>query len=209
MNKGLILGLLFALIVALALRLPRLADRPMHNDEAVNGVKFGALWIHGDYKYDPNEHHGPTLYYATLLVAGFPKHRDLANLSESNLRLLTVLFCLGLIPLLLLLRDGLGETACIWAGVLTAVSPAFVFYSRYYIHEILLVFFTFLALVAGWRYWQSRKIGWALLMGASVGLMCATKETFILALAAAGVALGLNQVWNRLMDAGGRPERAR
>jgi len=61
MNKGLTLGLLFATVLALALRCPRLAERPMHNDEAVNAMKFGALWEHGDYKYDPNEHHGPTL----------------------------------------------------------------------------------------------------------------------------------------------------
>ena len=76
-----------------------------------------------------------------------------------------------------------------------------VFYSRYYIHEILLVFFTFLALAAGWRYWRSRKLGWALLAGAGVGLMHATKETFVITLAAAALALGLNQLWNRWLDA--------
>jgi len=158
MNKGLISGLLFAIVVALVLRLPHVAERPMHNDEAVNGIKFGALWLHGDYKYDPNEHHGPTLYYATLLATGSAGSKDLADLTERRLRFLTVLFCLGLIPLVFLLKDGLGPTACVWAALFTAVSPSFVFYSRYYIHEMLLVFFTLLALVSGWRYWQSRKI---------------------------------------------------
>ena len=60
MNKGLTLGLLVAVGLALALRCPRLAQRPMHNDEGVNAMKFGELWEHGDYKYDPNEHHGHT-----------------------------------------------------------------------------------------------------------------------------------------------------
>jgi predicted membrane-bound mannosyltransferase len=38
--------------------------------------------------------------------------------------------------------------------------------------------------------------------------MCATKETFIITLAAAGIALGLNQFWNRTLDASGLPIKA-
>jgi uncharacterized protein (TIGR03663 family) len=95
---------------------------------------------------------------------------------------------LGLIFLLLLLRDALGDAATAGAGLLTAVSPAMVFYSRYFIHEMLLVLFTLLALVAGWRYWQSRKVGWAVLSGVGLGLMWATKETFVFAIAAGGAA---------------------
>ena len=40
--------------LALALWSLVLDQRPMHNDEAVNGIKFGQLWEHGGYKYDPN-----------------------------------------------------------------------------------------------------------------------------------------------------------
>jgi len=83
-----------------------------------------------------------------------------------------------------------------------------VFYSDYYIHEMLLVFFTLLALGAGWRYWRTRKIGWALAAGLGLGLMDATKETFLLTIVAAGIALALNQVWNRLLDASGLPLKA-
>ena len=208
MKKGLILGLLFATVLAIGLRCPGLAERPMHNDEAVNAIKFGELWEHGQYKYDPNEHHGPTLYYATLAVARLTSSPDFEHLTEIKLRLISVLFSLGLIFFLPLLCNGLGKRALVWGAILTAVSPAMVFYSRYYIHEMLLVFFTFVALGAGWRYWQSRKVGWAILLGTSVGLMYATKETFIITLAAAALALGLNEIWNRLLDAAGRPERA-
>jgi len=91
----------------------------------------------------------------------------------------------ALILLYPLLSSAVGRKAAIWAGLFTAVSPAMVYYSRYYIHEMLLIFFTASALVSGWRYWQSRRVGWVAVCGVSLGLMHATKETFILTLAAA------------------------
>ncbi|MGO8927286.1 MAG: flippase activity-associated protein Agl23 [Limisphaerales bacterium] len=194
--------------LALALWSLSLDQRPMHNDEAVNAVKFGRLWDHGGYKYDPNEHHGPSLPYATLALSrltGAPQ--DFDQFTESRLRFTTVLFGIGLILLLPLVADGLGRKATLWAALFTATSPAVAFYSRYYIHEILLVFFTFLAFAAGWRYWRSRKAGWVLLAGAGVGLMHATKETFVITLLAAALALGLNQLWNRWLDATAPPSK--
>ena len=192
--------------LALAMWSFALGQRPMHNDEAVNGIKFGQLWQHGGYKYDPNEHHGPSLYYATLALSRFTgAPQDFDQFTESRLRLTTVLFGIGLILLLPLAADGLGRNATLWAALFTAVSPAVIFYSRYYIHEIPLVFFTFLALAAGWRYWRRRKIGWALLAGAGVGLMHATKETFLITLVATALALGINHLWNRWLDATATP----
>ncbi len=194
--------------LALALWCMGLDQRPMHNDEAVNGVKFGQLWAGGGYKYDPNEHHGPSLHYATLALGrltGAPK--DFEQFTERRLRLTTVVFGVGLILLLLLVADGLGRKATLWAALLTAVSPAMVFYSRFYIHEVLLVGFTFLAIAAAWRYARSRKAGWLMLAGASVGLMHATKETFVITLAAGVLALGLNQLWSRWLDASAAPPK--
>jgi uncharacterized protein (TIGR03663 family) len=207
--KGRVLVAVFlTTIVALALRCPRLGERPMHNDEGVNAIKFRDLWEHNSYKYDPTEFHGPSLYYATLVVERLTAAPRFEQFSEARLRFVTVLFGVGLILLVPLLTDGIGKTACISAALLTATSPAFVFYSRDYIHETLLVFFTFLALASGWRYWRTRKLAWALLAGTGVGLMCATKETFVITLAAAGLALGLNQFWNRKLDASGLPIKA-
>src|SRR6266704_8875 len=205
MNRWTTLSLLLVAGVGLALRCPRLDVRPMHNDEAVNAIKFGRLWEQRMYKYDPNEHHGPTLYYATVALARLTGAPDFEHFTEKRLRVLTLLFGLGMILLLPLVADGLGRKGTIWAAIFTAISPAFVFYSRYYIHEMLLVFFTFVALAAGWRYWRTRRIGWALLAGAGLGLMHATKETFVISVSAALLALTLNQVWNRLLDASGLP----
>jgi uncharacterized protein (TIGR03663 family) len=205
MNKWLWLGVLLAVGAALALRCPKLEERPMHNDEAVNAVKFGELWEHGQYKYDPNEHHGPALFYSTLAVARLTSSPDVQHLSVAKLRLITVMFGVGLILLLPLVRDGLGNAGMLWAALFTAISPAMVFYSRYFIHEMLLVFATFLALSAGWRYWRSRRLGWALLAGVATGLMHATKETFVITLAAAAISLACSWAWTRWVDASASP----
>lgn len=208
MNKRVTLALLIIAGVAIIFRSAFLDRRPMHNDEAVNAVKFGQLYQHGTYKYDPEEYHGPTLEYTTLAFERLTGAPDFAHISEARLRWLTALFGVGVILLLPLLHDGLGRAAIVWAAVFTAISPAMVFYSRYYIHEMLLVFFTFLALASGWRYWRTRKLGWALLCGAAIGLMAATKETFIITLACAAFAVAANQTWNRLLDASGLPVKA-
>jgi uncharacterized protein (TIGR03663 family) len=208
MNRWVTLGVLLAAGVALALRGPRLSERPMHNDEGVNAIKFGTLWQGGRYKYDPSEYHGPLLPYATAWLGKLSAAPDFSHYTETRLRLVTVLFGTALLFVFVLMRDGLGSSGLIWAALFAAVSPALVFYSRYYIHETPLAFLNMLALGSAWRYWRSRKIFWALLAGTSIGLMQSTKETFVLSLAAAAVALLLNQLWNRRWDASGIPAKA-
>jgi len=182
---------------ALAFRLPRLDLRPLHGDEAVNAFKAGTLFDRGEHRYDPHEYHGPTLYYGTLPCLWLSGAKSFAESTEAAYRLVPVACGVGLILLLLLVGDGLGRPAAIVAGVLTAVSPAMVFYSRYYIHEMLLVFFTFAAIAAGWRYAWSRKAGWAVAAGAALGLMFATKETWVFAFAAMGLAIVAKLGWRR------------
>lgn len=191
MNRVGALALLLAIAGALALRLPHLDARPLHNDESVNAVKLAALLDRGQYAYDPQEFHGPSLPYLSRGVLWLAGVRNSAQLNDITLRLTPVAFGAGLILLLLLFADGLGATAIFWAAVFTAISPAMVFYSRYFIHETLLVFFTTLTIGAGWRYAQTRLARWAVLTGAALGLMWATKETFVLQLAAMSAALGV------------------
>jgi len=194
MKRWSALALLLAIAGALALRVPKLATRPLHNDEAVNAVKVAELWQHGRYVYDPDEYHGPALHYATLPFLWLSGARNSGELDDATLRLAPVAFGVGLILLLLLFADGLGRPAVAWAAIFTAVSPVMVFYSRYFIHEMLLVFFTALTLGAGWRYALTRSARWAVVAGAALGLMFATKETFVITVAVMGLA-GIITAW--------------
>src|SRR5271157_1880836 len=86
-----LIWLLLIVLLALALRCPNLGQRPMHNDEAVNGIKFGQLWdarlarpdLYGPFQYDPREHHGPALVYATAALAWLTRPPPLNHVSEA------------------------------------------------------------------------------------------------------------------------------
>jgi len=197
MTKRCCVLILAATIAALALRLPRLQQRPMHCDEAVHAIKLGDLLAEGVYTYNPNDYHGPTLNYLTLIPARLSSAEKLTQVSEVTLRIVPVFFGVLLVLLILLMGDGLKSGAAVYAAVLTAISPAMVFYSRYYIQEMLLVCFTFCAIVFGYRYTRSKKIAWALLTGMSLGLMHATKETCIIAFGSMFLALLLMLLMRR------------
>jgi uncharacterized protein (TIGR03663 family) len=195
MNRWFVAGFLAVIALALALRLPQLRLRPMHNDEAVNAMKFRALWTENSYKYDPNEFHGPTLPYFTLPAAWLNRSHDFNDFTEAAFRVVTVGFGAALIVLLLLLTPDFGRAETLWASVFVALSPAMVFYSRYYIHEMLLVFFTALAAMAWWRHGKSGRFGWCALAGAALGLMWATKETFVFAVLSMALAAACAAGW--------------
>src|SRR5512147_1504641 len=163
--------ILLALAGALAFRVARLDLRPMHPDEANQAVKFGDLLERGEYRFDPLDHHGPTLYYLTLPAAWAARETTLAGLDERVLRLVPALAGAALLLVLLLFSGGLSREATLAAAALAAVSPAMTYYSRFYIQETLLVAFLAVLLGAGWRYARKRSLVWAFVAGVAAGLM--------------------------------------
>lgn len=182
-------------------RLVDLGDRPMHTDEAVHAVKFGELLRTGGYRYDPHEYHGPILYYFNLPLALLRGQRTLEALDEVTLRMVPAIFGALLVLLCILASDGLGRGGAAWAAAFVAASPGLLYYSRYYIQEVPLVFFSFLLVGAGWRFSQKPSLGWALVAGTSAGLMVASKETCVINWFAMAVAFLLTMGPRRLYRA--------
>ncbi len=192
-----LLILLAIAAAATALRVPRLQERPMHTDEAVHAIKFGALLEDGFYRYDSHEFHGPTLNYLTLIPAWLSSAGKLTEIDETTLRIVPVCFGVLVVLMVFVLTGALGRPAVLVAALLTALSPAMVFYSRYYIQEMLMVCFTFAAVLSGYRYTLTRKAIWAGATGVFLGLMHATKETCIIAYAAMLLAILLTYLPDR------------
>ena len=184
-------GILFLALAGLAaaLRFPALAARPMHADEAIHADKFGSLLEGGGYAYDPSEYHGPTLYYLTLLPAWLQGRGRYVEIDEATLRAVPAALGTALVAAHLGTRAFLGLSGAAAAALLAAISPAMVYYGRYYIHEVPLVAFGFGALLAACGYLRRPGAGWALLAGGCAGLMLATKETAPLALGSLVAAL--------------------
>ncbi len=191
-------GVLLAAAVAagLMLRLIALDARPMHHDEANQAVKFGALLERGEYRYNAQDHHGPTLDYLSLPAAWLRGQTTLASLDERTLRSVAVVFGTTTILLLPLLSAGLGREAVAASAILMALSPAMTFYSRMYIQEALFACFTLAFVIAVGRVAVGGGRAWSTLAGVAAGLAIATKETSIIVVPAALVACGL--AWRSL-----------
>src|SRR3954469_11076939 len=56
------------LIVGAFLRLVKLTLVPLHHDEGVNGNFLLSLVRDNHYVYDPQNYHGPTLYYFAAVI---------------------------------------------------------------------------------------------------------------------------------------------
>lgn len=181
---------LFLVILAIGLgsfyRLPSLDSRPMHTDEAILGVKLADYAQSGHFQYDPTDYHGPALHQVSLLwskIDGWSS--DPAQWTESDLRMVAVICGLLLLLVTFMFGDVLGRLGLALAMLMSAVSPMMVFYSRYFIMEMLLTLLIAVTLGCFWRFSQGGGRLWLLLAGCALGFQHATKETFIINVAAA------------------------
>lgn len=156
-------------VLALVLRVWELGERPPHHDEAVHGHFSHELLVRGSYRYDPT-YHGPLLYVVNATV--------FALLGENlvTLRLYPVLTGVALVALPMLLRRRLGAWTALWCGGLLAVSPSFLYYSRFAREDLPVVLCT---AAAGAFFLLVRRGGWRWLpwVGVAAALHAISKET--------------------------------
>jgi uncharacterized protein (TIGR03663 family) len=192
------------LIVGAFLRLFHLGLVPLHHDEGVNGNFLVSLVRNGTYTYDPNNYHGPTLYYFSAIFAWIARFfggvgvRDAYGLTTFNIRFVTAAFGVATVGLALLLRKRLGAIGALSAAALIAISPGAVYLSRYFIHESLFVFFMMGIVVAAVKYYDTRAAVYLILAAISAALMTATKETWIINAPVLLIALITTHVYFRL-----------
>jgi uncharacterized protein (TIGR03663 family) len=177
------LRLSFILLIGFLLRVWDLDIKPPHFDEGINGNFVAALWKDGFYKYDPSNFHGPLYFYFLQLA------EVLFGKSIWSYRFMNAFISTGIIAVVGLHRRFIGNAA-LWAAFFIAVSPAFVFYSRYAIHESLFVFCTAL-FSYGYFLWRDEKSRTAaILMSTGFFGSFATKETFFIFFGTWAIAIG-------------------
>lgn len=176
-------------ILALAVRLPRLAERPMHTDEAVNAYVTGELLAGKPFRYDPQDRHGPALFALAEPLVKLSGAKSFSDLTEVQLRLVPVLVGSATVLLFGAGVEWFGFFGCLTAALLFAVAPLAVYYSRYFIHETLFVAATLGLVLSVVRVWQSGSLPAVAWAGFCAGLMVASKETAVIHFFALAVAL--------------------
>lgn len=136
--------------IAVFLRFYWLELKPLHHDEGVNGHFLTELFREGTYKYDPTNYHGPDLYYFSLAFA------KIFGLNTISVRASVAIFGVFTVFLAFFLKKYIGRIGSIAAALFLALSPGMVYISRYFIHEILFVFFSF-GIVIGILYFIERR----------------------------------------------------
>lgn len=189
-----------AVLLAAWLRFHQLDIKPFHHDEGVNSHFLLKLADYGDYKYNPENYHGPTLYYFALVAMWLFGRTDFA------LRATPALFGVVMVLALWLLRQRIGRIGTAAAALAIALSPGLVFFSRYFIHEMSFGLFTLGIVVGLWRYAATKNFGWLSLLFVSGALLVTTKETAVINLTVLIVAVICAAVWDvtrRLLRADG------
>ena len=204
-RRALVVGLgavALLVLIAGALRLWNLPLAPFHNDEGVNGWFTTQLLRTGQWAYDPANYHGPTLFYAAAL-SGL-----LVGLGDVSMRLVPAFFGLATLGLVLLTGRWIGRAGALAAAALLAVSPGMVFFSRYAIHEMLLVFFTLAFVLAAARWWETGRRRFLVAAAAALAGMLTTKETAIISVVVLGLAAACVALYERMAPRLlGRPTR--
>jgi predicted membrane-bound mannosyltransferase len=163
-------------VVATFLRFYWLELKPLHHDEGVNGYFLTNLFRNGEYKYDPTNYHGPDLYYLSLAFS------KVFGLQTISVRASVAIFGVFTVVLAFFLRRYIGKIGSLAAALFLALSPGMVYISRYFIHEILFVFFSFGIVVGVLYFIQGRKAGpFAIAMMSLLLLICFSPSVFNLA----------------------------
>ena len=175
------------IIVGLAafLRFFLLGIKPPHFDEGINGWFVDQTLHNGFYKYDPTNYHGPLHFYVLLLS------QTLFGRNVIALRLPVVLVSIGCVWLTLKFEPFVGRVVSRLAALAMAVSPGFVFYGRYSIHEVWILFFTMLFFIGLFGLWKSGSVTYLWCAGMGITGMILSKETYILHVACAIIAVGV------------------
>lgn len=181
-----------AILIGGWFRFAQLSLKPFHHDEGVNSYFLLALAKQGSaaYKYNPENYHGPTLYYFTLTAMRLFGESDFA------LRFWPCLFGVLSIVLLWWWREHLGTVGLPVAALLLALSPGLIFFSRYFIHEMMFGWCSLAIAVGAWRYAATKDFKWMALLAIAAGILFATKETALITAVVLIVALVCASIWD-------------
>src|SRR5256885_6507216 len=168
--------------LASALRILFLGIKPPHFDEGINGWFVDQMVKDGFYRYDPTNYPGPLHFYILFAC------QTLLGRNLWAIRLPVVLASIFSIHLTLKFEPFVGRNVSRLAALAMAVSPGFVFYGRYSIHEVWLLVFSMLFILGLLALSQRGTVDYLWCAGMGLAGMILTKETYIIHIGCAVIA---------------------
>src|SRR5213594_3069133 len=169
--------------LAVFLRFFLLGIKPPHFDEGINGWFVDQVMKNGYYKYDPTNYHGPLHFYVLLLS------QSLFGRNLWAIRLPVVFVSIGCVWLALKFEPLVGRNVSRIAALAMAISPGFVFYGRYAIHEVWLQLFSMMFILGLLGLWRLGRLNYLWYAGMGLAGMILTKETYAIHVACAVIAI--------------------
>lgn len=170
--------IVFAAVLAFTVvtRFYGLSLKPFHHDESLYATYSWYLFDGRGYKYDPMMH-GPFMFY--LDAALF----TLFGISDFVARMSAALFGVGVVACAWLFRKELGKAGALSAAILYAVSPTFMYFSRFFREDIFVAFWALLSVALYVNWLRERRRGWLYEAAAAFSLMFCVKENSYMFLA--------------------------
>ena len=163
------------IIFTVVTRLYGLAYKPYHHDESLYAKYSWDLYEGRGYKYDPMMH-GPFMFHLNSLIF------TISGVSDFTARLSAALFGIALVCCTPLLRRRLGKIGSLAAAVFFAVSPFYMYFSRFLRHDIYFALWVFLIVAFYVNYLDTRRRGFLYGCAAAVAFMFCVKENSYLTL---------------------------
>jgi len=179
---------LLIIIAAFVSRFAVLGDKPMHHDESMHAFYGWKLFMGNGYSYNPMLH-GPFLFHANAFVY------FLFGATDYTARIMPAFYGMLCILLLWYLKPQLGKTGAMVTAFIMAISPSFMYQSRYIRNDIYIAGDTIMIVVGLFKYFENKKPGWLFLAAVGLALSWATKEVTYITLFIFGTFFFVRWMW--------------
>jgi uncharacterized protein (TIGR03663 family) len=157
------------ILVAIVTRFWDLGSRAQHHDESMHAFYSWELFRGKGFVHNPLLH-GPLLFHANALMY------FLFGASDYTSRVAPAIFGVAIVIAPFFLRKWLGRYGALAAAAMFAISPGFLYFSRFIRMDIFAAGFEILMFIAVIKYLDQRKRQYLYLLAAALALVFSTKE---------------------------------
>lgn len=176
------------IVITLLTRFYDLGAKPLHHDESMHAFYGWKLFKGQGYSYNPMMH-GPFHYHANALIY------FLFGASDYTARVAPAIY--GVIGVLLIyfLKPYLGKKGTLATAFIMAISPMFMYQSRFIREDIFMAVDTLAMAIGLFRYFDSRQPKWLYLAAIGLALSWCTKEATYITLFIFGTFFIIRWFW--------------